>query len=256
MYWQKLTKVHLFLPSFSLPPSLTYFKQNLTSPDPMVRMTTFFFAGDPQNYVEDTTDMVAIPLSQPQDMGVRGKRGGGSMVITGVSQTERKKKGSSLPFNWGEEKPVPVRPLSAWTQKRDSTPILLSLLNWLLCPLPVTRKYAEEAKKGGGENRKIDEKAFQERVMKLQQKEAEKAAKKRCSRKKNVKSATEGTLEGAWENCTFDKVEGAVQWFLGRLFGARAVRCFSAISFSSKYFNNSVLRQVFVFLLQDISPFS
>ena len=212
----------------------------------MVRISTFFFAGDPQNFIEDTTDMVSIPLVQ-QERGTGKRGGGGSMVITGVSASGGKKKGSSLPFNWGEEKTTAVRPLSSWIQKRDSTPILISLLNWLLCPLPVTRKYAEEANKKGAGGGKLDEKAFQERVTRLHQKEIEKG-KKRVPKRKGGKAAEAGAEGGAWEACNFDRVEGAIQWFLGRLFGANAVSCLSSVAFSSKYFNNAILRQVLLLL--------
>ena len=164
--------------------------------------------------------------------------------VGGECEWQKERIGFAFQLGGGKEKAPVVRPLSQWSQSRDSTPILISLLNWLLCPLSVAKKYAaESAKSGKGEDR-----AFQERVMKVQQRQIEKA-KNKGKKKKQGKSAIEMPVPpreepAAWEHCSLDRVDSSLQWFLGRLFGAKTVACFSSLSFSSKFLNNAILRQV------------
>ena len=248
-------------------------------------MATFFFAGDPHSYIRGCGDGAQSPSLVPPPVERESKMKRSSSQVQGATSvgnvasqssnslaSSRRSKSGQMPllaairdFTSSPNGPNPplFRPLHLWGQKRDTTPILVSLLNWLLCPLAVTRAYVDTVKGIGGKGgrEKSEETLLQERIQIMQQRQSTKTKKSKKGRKGsgskdkvNLGSESASPEEKKekkeeWTSCVLDRIYNSLDWFLGRLFGPAAVLSLSSLSFSSKVLNNCILRQVRFFII-------
>jgi hypothetical protein len=244
----------------------------------LVQLATFFFVGDPHSYIKGGRDAQSHTLFPPHveresKGGRRPSAGAGNPTASSPSLGGSQGSSSSIASSRRKSGQMPIfaairemtsasngmssplfRPLSSWGQKRDTTPILVSLLNWLLCPISITRAYVDTVKgiggnRGGIPRERSEEAVLQERIQAMQRQKPKKGKK---GRKGGGMSRSSDLAEGDekqekkddWTACPLDRVYRSLDWFLGRLFGPDAVSSLSSLSFSSRILNNNMLRQV------------